>query len=238
MGCGGSVHQLSPTADAKSGKLDQEVQALGVATWATKAEVRASPGHHAVGSTGNRGSDRSRLTMVDADDESDVEVIYEGKTALSRSQIMAASCANGQEAPEVPEPFEASQGKFDEPVLSKIQQEEAAKLAEQRKRFNNQRYRKELATPSSHTPTCHSPSPGSPLKAPTETPRHDLVMGLNLSQPPACQEAMLTDCLPGGVFGDTPREEAPMPTKVRNKHEVFDDDDELLMKEILDSIDV
>merc|ERR1719210_1498285 len=77
-----------------------------------------------------RGSqDQQNVQLVDADTESGIEIIYEGKPKNS--------AANGQEAPEVSEMEFKPRAK---PVLSKQQQEEAAKLAEQRKRFDNQRY--------------------------------------------------------------------------------------------------
>jgi len=40
-----------------------------------------------------------------------------------------------------------------------------------------------------------------------------------------------------GIVGETPRAEDRKPTNPNNQHDGFDADDEMLMKEILDSMD-
>mmetsp|Transcript_71550 Transcript_71550/g.220898 ORF Transcript_71550/g.220898 Transcript_71550/m.220898 type:complete len:246 (-) Transcript_71550:226-963(-) len=237
MGCGASVQKTAVPVEAAAPQPETKPPETPVLTWATKTEARKvsiPSDRSAVASKGPWASTRGQnnLTMTDADDESsEIEIIFEGKAMMTPRQIMAANCANGQEAPEIAE-VEAP-----EPVLSKRQQEEAAKLAEQRKRFDNQRYQRELA--GGISPTFQTPPPGvTPVKAQLEAPRHELVVGLNLTEAPSAEEPLVSsNCLPGGVFVDSPREaEQPKPTRVRNKHDVFDDDDEMLMKEILDSV--
>jgi len=232
-------------------------------TWATKTnDGRQIPSSTAASATivdpaytgGAAVNDHRNMIVQDADDDCDVEVIDEGKTVRPSPRGLAA--ANGQEAPEAVEAEDAKKlaaEKLAAETLSKRQQEEAALLAEQRKRFNNQRYQAPpgatittsttttTATTVSGSPTSptHFSGPGhnqSPVQNSAHEPlRTDMVMGLNLSTVPK-QQDLIQDCLPGGIMGDTPRAEL-MPSKVNNKHQ-FDDEDELLMKEILDeSID-
>lgn len=255
-------------------------------TWAVKSDGRQSPVSTAAPSASNDGiaafkgptgyaavNDNRNMIVQDADAddfESDVEIIDEGRKAKTSPRGMAA--ANGQEAPEAFEredpalaAAKAKQLAAEEAAqiaLSQRQQEEAAKLAEQRKRFDNQRYNQgapgatTTTTTTNTTASMVSPGLGAPFSGPPgafpashggqqyqsqyqshhqnsvqEPLRTDMVMGLNLSTVPKAQDFLIEDCLPGGILSDTPRE--LLPSKVRNKH-VFDDEDELLMKEILD----
>eukprot|EP00929_Paragymnodinium_shiwhaense_P004292 TRINITY_DN10512_c0_g1_i1.p1 TRINITY_DN10512_c0_g1~~TRINITY_DN10512_c0_g1_i1.p1 ORF type:complete len:277 (+),score=87.86 TRINITY_DN10512_c0_g1_i1:80-910(+) len=112
-------------------------------------------------------------------------------------------------------------------------QKEAAKLEEQRKRFDNQKSQKHQREDrkdsglSSQGATHHYP-----LKA-------EAVMGLNLGgeikhKGPGIGQTFL----PGGVF-DEPLQTAPVQAKRcgAHKHWEFDDADEMLMTEILDSVE-
>jgi len=259
MGCGGSVRKEE--APVKETPVGSTAAAENL-TWATKTnDGRQGPSPTAASGTvvdpafkgGAVVNDHRNMIVQDADDDYDVEIIDEGKTARPSPRGLAA--ANGQEAPEAVEAEDAKKLAAEklaaETALSKRQQEEAAKLAEQRKRFNNQRYQAPVAiatttsTTTTTTATTESGSPAhfsgpghnqSPLQNSAHEPlRTDMVMGLNLSTVPK-QQDLIQDCLPGGIMGDTPRAEL-MPSKVNNKHQ-FDDEDEMLMKEILDeSID-
>jgi hypothetical protein len=101
--------------------------------------------------------------IKDADDDDDeIEIIYEEgpkkvpKATEDPLEKQMASAANAQEPPDAVEadmrpkkPVQAFG--FDKPLesappLSKAQQEEAAKLAERRQKFDNQRYQKEGAS--------------------------------------------------------------------------------------------
>lgn len=208
------------------------------------------------------------LKDSDSDVESEIEIIYEG----NGSAKAAPSAANGQEGPEAPESHEAEAEavtiqpqKPQKPVLSKQQQEEAGKAAEQRKRFDNQRYQRETA--SAVAGGRGSPSPqfddgiqaGSPHGRQEQqqeheqqqqhggggagsvggpAPRFEMVMGLNLTEALG-QDPLCDDSLPGGIQNDSPRAGRPSAhgTRKQNRHDLFDDDDEMLMKEILETIE-
>lgn len=262
MGCGASV----------KGTVLQEPDAQPVvtATWATKKELplttptkssSASLGSsRAMGSPARGQPQRAEVDrepkclLMDLDDESEIEVIYEGKPRKASQHPHSA--ANAQEAPDAAESLVVPEARREgglvapsrsleakpwvgaNPVLPKMQADEAAKLAEQRKRFDNQRYQRDGFV-SSSTPLLgpqSRPIRGGGVVAVVEAaPRHDMVMGLNLT-PMTSQDPWIDD-LPGGIGEDSPRA-SPLPKcKMRNQHDVFDDDDEMLMKEILASVD-
>jgi len=243
MGCGASVSEGQPDGE------QAHKEAPAHATWATKNEpssVGADSGVNSLvkGARGGLTSNGEKMRMLDADDEEpEIEMIYEGKANGQK----ASQAANGQEAMEEAMELEdakaapiASEAPV-KPPLSKQQQEEAAKLAEMRKRFDSQRYQRDGNTSPTAADAPAAQAAGLPASAP-EAPKLDLVMGLNLADEPrggGMQDAF--DVMPGAIF-DTPREEVSKPAtlvseKNRSKHDSFDDDDEMLMKEILESID-
>lgn len=275
MGCGASAHGGGPSCDGTS----QDGAVLGLngcgsgvglgadtaATWATKTD-----GVQSANGVGNRGlaarSGEGSIAIMDAEDDDEIEIIYESKchpyASAGSTRSISRSAANGQEAPDSMEaelssvhskPRGLAGGKL---ALSKGQQEEAAKLAEQRKRFDNQRYQRDLGVGGVATPTL-PPVPSSPtglnyIQADRcvstltatgvggeGTPTTPMVIGLNLSEDDARDQVPLYDCLPGGVLDDTPRANKPMHEgrRPQNQHDRFDDDDERLMKEILESVD-
>lgn len=232
MGCG-----ASSKADQKN---PNEVQAIG--TWATKKQENDdSPVVRLSKKTGDdvvreRSPTAERMIVLDADDdEPNAEFLQEKTTPAA----VNTSAANAQEAPEAMEISEAKQCP-QQPELSQRQKEEAAKLAEQRKRFDNQRYQKECNLTAGGIGEC----PTQERSNGVEYPNHDLMMGLNLtrSKPDVAGQGVDTafDCLPGGIAGDTPREDEVTNSRYvikANRHDAFDDDDEVLMKEILESVD-
>mmetsp|Transcript_26416 Transcript_26416/g.47642 ORF Transcript_26416/g.47642 Transcript_26416/m.47642 type:complete len:268 (-) Transcript_26416:102-905(-) len=267
MGCSASAGNQ----EAAQQEVKEQVETLP-STWATKAtEANRSPksgdpqdgrspsaaGESTTASPSGAGAQKHKaaepLLMSDADGDSvDVEVIYEGKTSQN------GEAANGQEAPEYaePEPARAISSKVAEepkPVLSKQQQEEAAKMAEQRKRFDEKRYQKETGGYQSggagELSPSFAPAQGDlqtvsthdsyqrPVPAFKETvPAHEAVVGVNASATPRKVNDILDfEALPGGIM-DEPRQ-VVLPAS-RNNHKVFDDDDEMLMKEILNDVGI
>eukprot|EP00434_Breviolum_minutum_P030299 symbB.v1.2.026800.t1/scaffold2702.1/size74278/1 len=194
------------------------------------------------------------LVLSDPDDEDyGIEVICEGKTTVAtdvepQSELEALHAELGldglghdldavavDDTADGPPPVsmrpvleEASSAK---PMLSKQQLEEAAKMAEHRKRFDNQKYHSG-ASDEANVAT------GGTTSQPTQDVwrAHEAVMGVNASfSPRKVQEATLGECLPGGIVDDDILTEAA--PAYRNNHQLFDDDEEMLMKEILDSVD-
>jgi len=187
------------------------------------------------------------LVLSDPDDEDyGIEVICEGKTTVAtdvepQSELEALHAELGLDglddldatSADVPPVSmhvleEASSAK---PMLSKQQLEEAAKMAEHRKRFDNQKYH-------SGTSDEANVAIGGTTSQPTQDVwrAHEAVMGVNASfSPRKVQEATLGECLPGGIVDDDILTEAA--PAYRNNHQLFDDDEEMLMKEILDSVD-
>ncbi|CAE7561328.1 unnamed protein product [Symbiodinium pilosum] len=178
--------------------------------------------------------------VMDPDDGDDVEVIYEGKRSPEATEAI--------DVPETSGLREAEDGKTDvdlalalvadvddeqKPVLSKQQQEEAAKMAEHRKRFDNQRYQRGQSGSGETGPgAAPVPVPAIPAAKQENKAAHE-IMGMNASVSP--RKAGLEECLPGGILEDGLGQSAVPVREQRNNH--FDDDDEMLMKEILDSID-
>eukprot|EP00928_Gymnodinium_smaydae_P072795 TRINITY_DN56090_c0_g1_i1.p1 TRINITY_DN56090_c0_g1~~TRINITY_DN56090_c0_g1_i1.p1 ORF type:complete len:242 (-),score=76.10 TRINITY_DN56090_c0_g1_i1:158-883(-) len=241
MGCGGSTGQ----SDGGSNAAVTETQVEAVTgAWAVRSEapvLKKAPS----GREGDKLTDKTGACVItDADDE-EIEIIYEGK----KQEVQRNDMANGQEGP--PDELETEPSKdtllkrqqeeaaaaAKAQALSKRQQEEAAKLAEQRKRFDNQRYQQSGAT---HV------SPTNGVSDPTRPPKHEMVMGLNFNQVQQKEESSIVDacggmdCLPGGIVSPREEEEARVvPKRVpNNQHERFDDDDERLMKEILEAAEI
>eukprot|EP00930_Biecheleria_cincta_P056636 TRINITY_DN42714_c0_g1_i1.p1 TRINITY_DN42714_c0_g1~~TRINITY_DN42714_c0_g1_i1.p1 ORF type:complete len:311 (+),score=83.95 TRINITY_DN42714_c0_g1_i1:74-934(+) len=214
----------------------------GVNSGGTSAAAGASKGRIAA----------QEILLQDADAESDVEVIFEGKMSSQQNQGQNPQDANAQEAPTSAEPDVGPGSPKDflvdeqKPiVLSKQQQEEAARMAEQRKRFDNQRYQSQVAAGSNGDQGYYSPE-GSAVSRLQLDPKegivpsfaaHDAVMGVNASASPRkVARGMEAECLPGGIMDDTPRAEVGLPES-RNNHQLFDDDEEMLMKDIVDEVE-
>mmetsp|Transcript_50913 Transcript_50913/g.146260 ORF Transcript_50913/g.146260 Transcript_50913/m.146260 type:complete len:267 (-) Transcript_50913:245-1045(-) len=237
-------------------------------TWATRTKVTDRPGSPADPSKSQSGNSRGgwstggevgarmaneRVVLLDADeDDEEVEIICEGKN--KRTEVAEVGYANAQEAPQASDSDPDAQAKLSvaqsrkkqDEEISTRQKEEAAKLAEQRRKFDNQRYQRELAAEEALCPKDPGFSGFESLpkqqQRRDEPPRLDLMMGLNLSVGAAGPQGdPLEGCLPGGIIGDTPRLEqnSHQPALKNNKHDEFEfnDDDEMLMKEILDSVD-
>lgn len=174
------------------------------------------------------------LVLSDPDEDYGVEVICEGKTTSHlEAEGVASTSSKPDETWMAPSSAPSMQVSEDQSspwvklVLSKQQMEEAAKMTEQRKRFDNQKYHAGEA------------APGNTSQPSQEIFRaHESIMGVNASfTPRKVQEASsVGECLPGGVFDDDVQTEAAAPA-YRNNHQLFDDDEEMLMKEILDSVD-
>jgi len=244
MGCGASASKKPKdidTADTVTTVDDGDIAAEPepvAATWATKTDVSklaANEQKKAVASSGVKHQTHLTMTDADADDESDIEIICEGNGAAKSAHV---SAANGQEAME--EMSDELESKPEPKIeLSKGQQKEADKLAEQRRRFDNQRYQKEKA--ASNTTTNTAPQAcvvgTSPIRKEEPVPRHEphQVMGLNFTEVRKVEDNFMNELPPGAIAGDTPRKEVPKPKKKGNKHDVFDDDDEFFMQEILDT---
>jgi hypothetical protein len=206
------------------------------------------------------------LLDAEEEDNDEIEIIYE--SPANRQAARQPSAANGQEPPEFHEPEPV---KEEPKPLSKQQQEEAAKLAERRKRFDNQRYQQPVPQGQyTQPPLAEQRSPlaqrselpvelqGSAFKngypGPTDRadlgnswknnkPSTDMMLGLNKSEV-VREEPLDQYCgLPGGIFDDFDDQPAPK-AKMHHRHQHddvkssgFDDDDEKLMKEILENFD-
>jgi len=256
MGCGASARP-PPKESEESVAVN-----VGESTWATKIPAGDNAQGIAQGSLftpsakahqGNSAASKNNsnnIVVLDAEDnDSDIEIIYETPT----NRQAAKNAANGQEPPDDldPEPY-----KSPEPAkpLSKQQQDEAAKLADTRKRFDNQRYQREQRTDA---PLASGPSDATSLvdtqgypdrrdqnRLPSK-PATEMMLGLNVTEVQGNKErSMATQCmdLPGGIF-DEPEDFQPVSSKKmrqQNQHDDvkstgFDDDDEKLMKEILEN---
>lgn len=252
MGCGGS-HQANQVAEVVTvdGKKADEVT-----PWATKNPGCSSTStveSATAQSTPGRGgqpqgllqsqpqskpqSQPQKTKMADPDDEvEEIEIISEAKPQAK----CKVDIGNAQEAPQEAEFFvdvqvetakrlleeQHAEERRQHEAMSQRQREEAAKLMEQRKRFD-QKCRGGAVAES-------SPRVGDEPRS-----NHGMVLGLNLSNigPSSQGDALFVYSLPGGIAGDTPRDQLTATTK-KNNHHLFDDDEEMLMSEILDSVDV
>jgi len=263
MGCGASVPQVSETPVTTSKKNVTEHKAAvqdGPAAWASKtSEAQVSSSAKAAmeerrimaamadeeidseyyGTQGPKSRKNEQPSVVeDLNSDSDVEIICEAKAVHQSPAASGLFAANGQEAPadddEFPEPgtaaFKADEEKTS---LSKQEQEQAAKMAEQRKRFDEKRYA-QTQQPNPVVPT--GPYDRQPAVK-VSNKAHEVVMGLNDSATPGAQKANLViECVPGGIMDEGPRQAQNI--NCRNNHRAhLDDDDEMIMKEILEADD-
>ncbi|CAK9037347.1 unnamed protein product [Durusdinium trenchii] len=169
--------------------------------------------------TGSRGPKpvEPGLVLSDPDDD-DIEVICEGKNPQA---VQVEEVRSVTEEPIARPAREEPSSPSARPVLSQQQLEEAAKMAEHRKRFDNQRY--------------YQDDPGGGRAQPLQDVKaHESIMGVNSWSLQKGQDA-LGECLPGGIEEEV-LAEVVQPV-YRNNHQLFDDDEEMLMKEILDFAD-
>jgi len=268
MGCGASTSSVPPKEDEM--KAESEV-----GTWATKTsapstkdalntEVETFSAPKGGSVVSNRQA-QAAVMVLDADEDDDgIEIIYETQPKFQAPRQPAA--ANGQEPPDA----EPEEPRRPEPKpLPKQQQEEAAKLAETRKRFDNHRYQNQQK-PSGSSPepfeipgaefpnqpaetlasTKGYPGPQSAPPAREDSfpkgssPKTDMMFGLNVTDTATKDSGDPFACLPGGIFDDLEDvQQAPMETKNREQQHYkvekngFDDDDEMLMREIMENFD-
>jgi len=251
MGCGASAGQnceKQGTLETKDAGGSSDIAGdASSTTWATQCHTSPSAGSGAAASGGYRmgsqpqarGDMKEEMEIVDADDD-EIEIIYEGKHNQNNNH------ANAQEPPDAVEPepvanAAAARAKARAEAQAQAQaqtqaqiskrQKEAAKLAEQRKRFDNQKYQRERGADGEM----------SPLPMEMQPKPAEMVMGLNIAGVQANSSSAQSDdagCLPGGI-DDTPREKkVAQVRKSQNNHDLVDDADELLMSEILDSIEL
>mmetsp|Transcript_34722 Transcript_34722/g.95728 ORF Transcript_34722/g.95728 Transcript_34722/m.95728 type:complete len:228 (-) Transcript_34722:184-867(-) len=226
MGCGGStkpasdpvrVPEVTPQIVAAEHKQPSS-------TWATTRGT--VPFATAEQTSQRKNVDGGPLPITDADSEAEIEFLGDGKV-----QRQANHAANGQEAPKT--------------SLSKRQLEEAARLAERRKRFDNEKYQRESAASEQYQREREAVEPVNEQqntyvvakeKRPPATEcamsSPDVVMGLNLEAPGPTH--MADDALPW--FVSTPRLDQPV-KQVRNDHDAISEDDERIMSEILETVD-
>ncbi|CAJ1335659.1 unnamed protein product [Effrenium voratum] len=218
-----------------------QAQAEEPATWASKPSQVDRPAVSAAAASAKDGasddvpgSNTKGKDLLVLDPEDDVEVISEGKAPKAEFEEEPEEPAEREEVLSVNEPSEPQAES--RPVLSKQQLEEAAKMAEHRKRFDNQKYQRE-AEGSTAFPRADSGLPQPAQAQAQDSKAHESIMSVNASFTPRKAESHKEtfECLPGGV-DDFRSEAAPAPA-YRNNHDLFDDDEEMLMKEILEAVD-
>mmetsp|Transcript_63292 Transcript_63292/g.99999 ORF Transcript_63292/g.99999 Transcript_63292/m.99999 type:complete len:265 (-) Transcript_63292:110-904(-) len=262
MGCGASIDD---TPDEEVPKHEQASASFAEespgSTWATKTEPlfiqqgerfadawaagsRGSPPgfHTGISSLVGRGDET--VLLVDAEDDEEIEIIQEATHKERRSPL----AANAQEAPQAAS-IRSTSSKAAQSVssLSKQQMEEAAKLAERRKLFDNQRYQR----PDAAGDVGGYPLQGSPAVVPSGVSKPDagMILGLNLTDSVERSNTSVPaqgSFLPGGIQEEEGEQiQASRQRKKMNRHHDdedldsagFDADDERLMKEILENCD-
>mmetsp|Transcript_67213 Transcript_67213/g.161042 ORF Transcript_67213/g.161042 Transcript_67213/m.161042 type:complete len:292 (+) Transcript_67213:80-955(+) len=265
----------SPAEDPKASAAEPAAQEAAL-TWAVKTEAsrgnaigstsqaKRTPGsdrpaqQQQFGSAPRQDNQRKpaqqsqQFVLQDAEEDDEIEIIYEAKAqkahdakrSNSPTHQMLQSAANGQEAPEVEEKHAVQQPAA---PLSKQQKEEAARLAESRKRFENQRVAAQPLQNDGPIGTTVRQGGTSPQRNPA--PHAEMVLGLNRDAERdnnRYNELQVTGAgfLPGGVCDDEleammlPPSHKPKRTAQDDAKEPgFDADDERLMKEILDNFE-
>jgi len=279
MGCGASTRAVPPKDAQAAAEADAEVDTWATKTsapctkegWANQTEVETftSPKGGSIPSTkSEKAASDGAMLVIDADEDDDgVEVIYESPPNWQASRQAAA--ANGQEPPDTGNGQEgpmAEEVRRPEPEpLSKQQQEEAAKLAETRKRFEAKRLNQQKSSPDmivfdmpgaidtgedvSNLPVeVVATAKGPPAREERKDigPKSDLntMIGLSVTETFVQDIADPFGRLPGGIFDELEGiQQPPMDSKNREqqhdevKSRGFDDEDEMMMKEILDNFD-
>jgi hypothetical protein len=203
--------------------------------------------------------------VSDADDSDyEIEVIPESAAKVKPKQEPMTTAANGQDGleevvidePRQPESQssgfvrkqknpedEEAKRKQEEARLQ--QQREAAKLAEQRKRFEESRAKREQAQQSkvediSHMSYSQAPQyQQSPQMGVFGSSDIDMLMGLNQDASHSKGHDQWGDslCMPGGIVDEFDGMENAVVPKSTHKVEHFNDDDEELMQAILGELD-
>lgn len=263
MGCGAGAHAAPPPPE-KEESIEEGT------SWATKTGPSgnlggpSSNGLPLFTASANGGSSLAsskhdhNVILLDADDDDDeIEIIYESPS--KQQALRHASAANGQEPPEAIEML-LEVHKPEPKPLSKQQQDEAALLADRRKRFDNQRYQGEQRQQQQQQQRSAEPaphfSPTSPkyIQAPhfrggyPAEPTTDMnqMMGLNIGAAANNDKEFVSECLPGGIIDDEDDFQRGPQVKSRQQHagkqnrhdEGFDDDDEKLMMEIEQELNI
>lgn len=230
MGCGASARH-PPQEEPKANE-----ESVG-GTWATKTDGAPNKGLSEGSVTGSwKGGET--VVLLDAEDNDEIEVICEAQPKRQAPRVQPAA-ANGQEPPEEVEP---DVGQPAPKPLSKQQQEEAAKLAERRKRFDNQRYQREQRPDAAPFDAPGVVNPGPITTTTSPKPTTDMMLGLNVTEVGSKdQDPQGGLFLPGGILDDA-EDLPPAPQKRDNRqqHEDlrsigFDADDERLMRDILEN---
>eukprot|EP00405_Crypthecodinium_cohnii_P022023 CAMPEP_0206478772 /NCGR_PEP_ID=MMETSP0324_2-20121206/36273_1 /ASSEMBLY_ACC=CAM_ASM_000836 /TAXON_ID=2866 /ORGANISM="Crypthecodinium cohnii, Strain Seligo" /LENGTH=227 /DNA_ID=CAMNT_0053955183 /DNA_START=131 /DNA_END=811 /DNA_ORIENTATION=- len=227
MGCGAS----SKATVVEEIDLRQPEQAE--VTWATKTKVADDDGKHDSSSTAAATErESSQPPPAETAPAGEMVVVDADLEVEEADQPTPRDSANAQEAPQAadsaPEMQAANKAaqQREREELSQRQKEEAARMAEQRRKFDNQRYQREAAQAEVLSPASRQPGGDSPKRS--ENPRADMVIGLNLTAKVSADSSQgvqpLEECLPGGIAGDTPRV-SPARVMKKNQHDVFDDDD-------------
>jgi len=254
MGCGASAPASPDKEAAESPVCDTEAPST---TWATKTSPDGGlgsdtshfmPPSKAIqgGSSLQQSRRDENVILLDAEDSDGIEFIQETEQKQP-ARHRQPSAANGQEPPEAAESEMLRQPLVEQKPLSKQQQEEAAKLAERRKRFDNQRYQREQrSADASPFDMPGAVNPGPVRKEPTNgyPTNTDMMLGLNVTDVARKEvDTLQGGCLPGGIWDDDEILQTPQKSSCRHEQhdEVrstgFDDADEMLMKEILDGFD-
>lgn len=213
------------------------------------------------------------MSLIDADDD-EIEIIYEAapkkqperfEPQLHNPQLHMRTAANGQEPPEANETPQAklsmNKPKTESKPLSKQQQEEADKLAQRRRNFDNQKYQQKQpgqnwcacdVGPFGEVPgAVHQEEEAAPRtmytnKSQKQLPTTDMILGLNQADTRSRDQPQLNAFLPGGILDDIedfrPVPQVSKKTQRKTHDDVesagFDADDEKLMKEILEDFDL
>jgi len=261
MGCGVSS---KPTSPASLREDD--------GTWATKTNVIKVPEPHSIIPAGRVDGRHEKCLVIEEDDDrllsnassthsaSTVSCSDRGglKVSCSDRGGLKVSCSDrgGLKAhkKDLPEWHGSTVVNVPKQTISKQQQEEAARLAETRKKFDNQRYKNPAIseTGAGGIELCNAdPSPAAKYSWDSSQ-----ASGAVASQAPALQHHPAVDnlalyttplpleqgtSLPGGILEDELLAlQGPLEQETANQSEGvrgFDADDEALMREILEELD-
>lgn len=258
MGCGGSSTKVVEPQETETTKPQEVVDS----TWATKTDVakRPSSKEHAGLEHSGQGSNVKAFVLEDADDE--IEIVDEGRAprdqqpkTWTKGQRDLPSAANAQEAPQLVDNSNQMQFSTRPAALPSKQAEEAAKLAETRRKFDNQRYSQQYNQPATSgtspayvPPRMQSSSPSlstSPNRTGVEPIMSHETAALPISLTKAATgpgvghaHEQLGAFLPGGVLDDLELDDFEQEVVSKAQHEIdFNDEDEALMKEILEDFE-
>lgn len=241
MGCSSS-HRKAGQAAAHDSLPAPDVASCVEEAWATKSDAaQASTATSNVATAQGVSGD----VLQDVEDSA-VEKIVAGELPSGASSPhthtgparedkadpdeISGSAANAQEAPSCPE----------QPLLPKQQQEEAAKLAGMRKRFDNQRYQQaHQAEPlAGDVPAAPQATAIGLAKEDGRSAANPTIIGIALTNAILAENQPYSAFLPGGIFDDDLQLHMPQTSKTQDTIlKNFDDDEEALMQEILCDIE-